>query len=98
MTNTMRLEGDLDAARNERDAIKAEGNAALREINAIIGAYALKHLTTRTGAAALDSIKDAFDELIDDATGPVCRRIVRLEDELGALEDRGMRRNAPIVI
>ncbi len=98
MTDTLRLQSDLDDAKNELDAIRAEGAAALREINGIISAFAAKHLTYGTGASALDAVKDAFDDLIDDATGPVSRRIVRLEDELGAVEDKDLRRNAPIVL
>lgn len=93
---SLKLEHDLDDARTEREAIRNEGTEVANKILVLLGAYATKHGCKTTGVR--DSIADLMADLISDATGPVSRRIVRLEDEIGALEERDLRRNSPIVI
>ncbi len=96
MTYTLRLQSDLDDARNELEAIKAEGFTLAEQLAKLVKAFAAKHHCHDDNA--LNLIDDALDDLIDDATGPVSRRIVRLEDEMGAIEDKDLRRNSPIVL
>lgn len=93
---SIKLENQLDDARTEREAIRTEGTDILDKMHAMVKAYAAKHQCKALGA--LDHIDDLMADLIDDATGPVSRRIVRLEDEIGALEERDLRRNSPAVI
>lgn len=90
------LEHQLDDARTEREAIRAEGAEISRQMQLMAQAYARKHQCNPN--SALDHIDDLMTDLISDATGPSARRIVRLEDEIGALEERDLRRNSPIVI
>lgn len=93
---SINLENQLDDARTERDAIFNEGHAVTDTLTRMVEAFAAKHQCQ--SGSAFNAIADLMTDLIDDATGPVSRRIVRLEDEIGALEERDLRSNAPIVI
>lgn len=90
------LENQLDDARTEREAIQIEGTEVANKILVLLGDYATKHGCKTTGVR--DHVADLMADLISDATGPVHRRIVRLEDEIGALEERDLRRNSPVVL
>lgn len=93
---TIALENELDDARTEREAIRNEGEKLKATMIAMVAAYANKHNCRLLSPT--DHVMDLMDDLISDAMGPIVRRIVRLEDEIGALEERDLRRNSPIVI
>lgn len=93
---SINLENELDDARTEREAIRNEGIALMEKMQAMVRAYAAKYRCNPK--TACDHIDDLMGDLASDATGPVHRRIVRLEDEIGALEEKDLRRNSPIVI
>ena len=96
MPDTECLQSKLDEARNELDAIKADGAALYAAIKVLVETFAKKH--DGDGERALEHINDALQDLMGDAGGPAWRRKVKYEDRIGAIEDADLRRSAPVVL
>ena len=96
MPDTEYLQSKLDEARNELDAIKADGAALYANIKVLVDAFAKKHDADPRGA--MDAINDSISDMMYDARGPAERRKVKYEDRIGAIEDADLRRSAPVVL
>jgi len=94
--DTLNLYGALDSASNEFDAIARDGADLGCKIGALMIEFGKRHRCDAAGA--IEHVNDALSDLINDAQGPSYRRRVRLEDEIGALEDADMRRSSPVVL
>ncbi len=96
MPSTERLQGQLDEAVNDLADIRARANALTVQICDLIVDFANDHgCSDKSVGYALEYTADALTDLIDDAEGPSYRRKVRLEDEIGVIEDADLRRSAP---
>jgi len=93
---TPRVEADLDEARAVHERIEREGADLFRAIDKLVRAYGERHSCEVSGT--LEYIDGAITDLVSDATGPSWRKICRLEDEVGRLDDAELRRNAPVVL
>lgn len=96
MPDTLNLYSALDSAANEYDAIARDGKELEGKIGSLLADFGHRHRCDTAGP--LEHIHDALTDLINDAQGPSYRRRVRLEDEIGALEDADMRRSSPVVL
>lgn len=97
--STERLYGQLDATDDELSDIRAKASKLKADIGALIRAFAEDYsCSSKSTDYALEYTEDALVDLIDDAEGPTYRRKVRLEDQIGDIEDADLRRSAPMVL
>lgn len=99
MPDTERLCAQLDEAHNELADIGERTRKLTDQIGDLIRAFAADHsCTDKSVDYAIEYSADALTDLIDDATGPAHRRKVRIEDEIGSIEDADLRRSAPVLV
>ncbi len=94
--DTERLYAQLDEATDAHADVIAKGVILRRKVEILIREYAKDYDCNPD--ATLDYVLGALVDLADDAEGPAYRRKVRLEEEIGAIEERDLRLNSPVTI
>ncbi len=96
MTSTEHLYRQLDEADNELSDIRIRARALAIGIEGLIRAFAEDHGCGETSTTyAIEYAADALTDLIDDAEGPAARRKIRIEDEIGEIENADLMRSIP---
>lgn len=88
MPDTESLYAQLDEAHNELADIGERARKLTDQIGDLIRAFAADHsCSDKSVDYAVEYSADALTDLIDDATGPASRRKVRIENEIGNVEE-----------
>lgn len=97
MDSIERRHDGIHDAEQEMKRIDSDAADLQRALDALLSDYGVKYPAADTGSLSAD-FAARLSDIVDDLQGPAYRRKVRLEDEIGGIEERDLRRSAPMVL
>lgn len=97
MPDTERLYDQIADAEREMKRIQNDAADLLKAVEALVSDFAVKYPNAETGGLTED-FSSRLDDIVNDLRAPAEDRKMRLEDIIGAIEWRDLRRNSPVVL